>query len=348
VGKPGNAPNAPNYSSLLNQQQGVNLGNFYTQLGAGRPTQVNPYGYTSWSGGPQGQPSAGGGAPALGPAGRPGTGFGAGGPTGIMQTQGSTQAAAGGPGASPGGYTQTTGFSAPVAGVVNPALAGAGAAASAFSPSNNPTYQGPQTAGNLQFNPAGVAGNLYASQMGLLEPGMQSQSNALDQSLKAQGYDVNQAGGAQTAENNLMNQQNLVRAQTANWAAGQAIPQGAQQLAAQESIPLTQQNIAQGAFGAGVTGAQLPISEASGLMGIGLSPAGSLPTGAAQTPGLPGIDVMGAGQQNFANQMSGYNAGQAAYGNQMSGLLGLAGAGIQSYGANPSAWNNVYNSIFGA
>jgi hypothetical protein len=134
-----------------------------------------------------------------------------------------------------------------------------------FDPSKNPTYQGPQTAGNLQFNPAQTAQSLYKGATSLLEPGWQNQANALDQTLKAQGYDVNQAGGAQTAENNLMNQQNLARTNLAGWAQGQAIPQGAQALAAQESIPLTQQQVAQGAFGANVAGQQLPLAEASAL-----------------------------------------------------------------------------------
>lgn len=246
-----------------------------------------------------------------------------------------------------GNWTQNTGFSSGVQGAVNPLLQGAGSAASAFSTSNNPTYNGPQTAGNLQFNPAGTAQNLYQAQMGLLEPGMQAQSSALDQQLKSEGYDTNQAGGAQTSENNLMNQQNLVRSQASNYAAGQAIPQGAQALAAQESVPLTQEQVSQGAYGAGVTGAQLPISEANGLLSAGLAPGGNLPTGAAQTPGLPGIDVLGANQQNYANQTGNYNAGQANQTNQMNGLLGLAGAGLTSYGSNPGAWNNLASSIGG-
>jgi hypothetical protein len=218
----------------------------------------------------------------------------------------------------------------PLAGAINPvtgaALSGAGQAAGAFNTANNPTYGGPQNAGNLQFNPAGVAQNLYQSQLGLLEPGFQSQANALDQSLKAQGYDVNQAGGAQTAENNLQNQQNLVRAQTANWAAGQAIPQGAQALAAQESIPLTQQNVAQGAFGAGLQSAQLPIAEAQGLTNIGLG----------------GI---GVGQQQYANQVGQYNVGLANQANTMNGLLGLGAAGLGSYATNPAAIGGLFSGL---
>lgn len=297
---PGGSPGAPNIGSVLGTQQNLNLGNFNTQLAAGRPNQVNPYGSTQWSQDP-----------------------------------------------TTGRWTQNTTAGAGVQGAINPALTGAGAAASSFNPANNPTYGGPQTAGNLSFDPASVANNLYQSQIGLLEPGMQSQANALDQNLKAQGYDTNQAGGAQTAENNLMNQQNLVRSQAANWAAGQAIPQGAQALAAQESIPLTQEQVAQGAFGAGVTGAQLPISEASGLLSTALAPSSTLPNGAAQVPGLQGIDILGGAQQNFANQMSGFNAQQANQTNQLNGLLGLAGAGLTSYGANPNAWNNLASTVSG-
>jgi len=297
----GTAPGVPNYQALIQQQQGINTGQFQQQIGAGRVGQTTPYASTGW----QQDPTT-------------------------------------------GQWTQNTALSGGTAGVVNPALAGAGAAASAFNPANNPTYGGPQNAGNLSFNPAGVAQNLYQSQLGLLEPGMQSQASALDQSLKAQGYDVNQAGGAQTAENNLQNQQNLVRAQTANWAAGQAIPQGAQQLAAQESIPLTQQQVAQGAFGAGLQQAQLPISEATGLTNIGLAPANALPGGTAPTPGLPPINALDAGQQQYANQVGGYNANLASNANQLSGLLGLGDAGLGAYAANPKAFNNLASGIGGA
>jgi hypothetical protein len=226
-----------------------------------------------------------------------------------------------GPAQTPGGP-----LTGPLGAGTSAALGGANQALGGFSTANNPTYGGPQTAGNLAFNPAGVAQNLYQSQLGLLEPGMQSQFNALDQNLKAQGYDTNQAGGAQTAENNLMNQQNLVRAQTANWAAGQAIPQGAQQLAAQESIPLTQQQVAQGAFGAGLQSAQLPISEAQGLTNIGLG----------------GI---GVGQQQYANQVGQYNTGLANQANTMNGLLGLGQAGLGAYATNPQAINGLFGGL---
>jgi hypothetical protein len=314
--------------------------------------------------------AAGGGSPdALGGAPPAGggflTGFG-GGATDLMQH---AATARGGSNVNPGAglmyggaipaptgqWNQTSGFSPAVAGAVNPMLANAGAAASSFNAGNNPTWQGPSagmanvgyggpsSAGNLAFNPAGTAQGLYQGQMALLEPGMQAQAAALDQSLKAQGYDVNQPGGAQTAENNLQNQQNLQRAQAAGWATGQAIPQGAMALGAQESIPQVQQQIAQGyqagllnplmtganigaqQFQAGIAGQQLPGQEANQFLSGALSPAGAIPGGAAQVPGMAGLDIMGPAQQGYANAMSGYNANQANQANFMNGLMSLGG-----------------------
>jgi hypothetical protein len=226
-----------------------------------------------------------------------------------------------------GPWTQNQGFSQPVQNVVDPALAGAGAAASSFNAGNNPTYQGPGAAdaANLQFQPANVAQSLYGQQMGLLEPGMKSQSDALDNSLKAMGYDTNSAGGAQTAENNLMNQQNLVRTQAANTAVGQAIPQGAQALAAQEGILGLGQSLGTTQFNTGMQSQLLPIQEAQGLTQTALAPSATLPGGAAQVPAIQPVDALGTAQQSYANQVAGYNANQATSSNNMNGLLGLAG-----------------------
>jgi hypothetical protein len=292
-----------------------------------------------------------------------------------------------------GQWGQASSFGPGISNIVNPMETGAAGAASSFNPGNNPTWQGPnpgnvsainynaptaadaaalkyggpQNAGALSFNPAETAKGLYTGAESLLEPGMQTQSNALDQSLKAMGFDTTGPGGAQTAENNLNTQQNQVRSQLAGWAEGQAIPQGAQALQAQESIPQVQQEIAKGAygaglqglteggmlggqqfqdllsqigmggnigqaqFGAGVTSQQLPIQEAQGLLSGAESPAGLLPGGSANVPGMTPVDVTGPAQQNFANQASIYNSNQAAGGSLMSGLGQLASSGMLAY-----------------
>ncbi len=410
MGGGGSAPAAPNYSALLPQQAAINLGQFNTQLGAGRINQNNPYSSTSWSppsgfyGGMMGSGSnaatgalAGGSSSAGGGGATPGAplsnaqimanyqgamnGTGGGSvamppaadpnaPTSTGYTSGANALMAGG-NASSGPWTQNSSFNGPTGALVNNAMSGAASAAGAFNPANNPTwngpsagqanvgYGGPSNAGMLSFNPANVSSALYGQTMNLLEPGMQSQSQALDQSLKAQGYDVNGPGGAQTAENNLNNQQNLTRLTAADAAVGQAIPQGAQALAAQESIPLTQQSVAQGyqqgqlnpllaganigtqQFNAGVTGATLPAQEAGMLTQTGLAPNSTLPGGAAQAPALSGVDLLGTAQQSYANAMSGYNASQASNSNMMGGLFGLGGTGALAYAMNPSAFSAI-------
>jgi hypothetical protein len=195
-----------------------------------------------------------------------------------------------------GKWTQTTQQSAPEQAVTAPAMAGAASAVSGFNPANNPT-----------FNPAATEKGIYQGAMSLLQPGMDTQTSALDNSLKAQGYDVNSAGGAQTAENNLQNQQNLVKTNIAGQAQGMAIPQAAQALSAESQAQMN------------------PITQAQGLLGLNSAANAQLPTGNAATPGLAPADLLGTTQQGFANQMSGYNAQQASQSNMMSGLLGLAG-----------------------
>lgn len=195
-----------------------------------------------------------------------------------------------------GAWTQTTSQSAAEQAVTNPAMAGAAGAIGAYNPSNQPT-----------FNPAATEQGIYSGAMSLLQPGMDTQTSALDNSLKAEGYDPNTAGGAQTAENNLMNQQNLVKTNIAGQAQGMAIPQAAQAASAEAGVQ------------------QAPINQAQGLLGLNSAANAQLPTGNAATPGLAAADLLGTAQQGYANQMSGYNAQQASSSNAMSGLMGLAG-----------------------
>ena len=223
-------------------------------------------------------------------------------------------------------------------------------------------YGGPDAASatqNLQFNPANVAQSLYGQQMGLLEPGMQQQSTALDNNLKAMGYDTTQAGGAQNAENNLQNQQNLVRTQAANAAVGQAIPQGAQALAAQESIPALQAQLGNTQFQ----------NQLSGLMGAGQLAGQQFGAGAQQL-GLGGqlagqqlqgnLGALQAGAGIAGQQFGAGQAGQQLLGSQASGFLNnamspsslLPGGAAQSPTLNPvdamsSAQQGYANSMSG-
>jgi hypothetical protein len=308
----GSAPAAPDYASLLNQQAGINLGTFHQQLGAGRIDAANPYGSSSWTA------PAGFWAGANGPSGTstgpaptdtataqtvpsPITGSIADRAAGGNSNQINVPGGAGGSALFPkptGPWTQSSNFSKPVQNIVNPALGGAAGALNTFNPSKNPT-----------FDPANVGAAFYAKEMGLLDPSFKTQMTGLTNQLGAEGFDTTggSAGGARDAINNLQNQQNLARTQAAASAISQEIPQGAMELAAKQSV----QNA--------------PIQQAQALESIGTAPASLLPGGAAQTPSLTGVDAMGAAQQNFANQMSGYNAEQARAANTQSGLFSLAG-----------------------
>jgi hypothetical protein len=199
-------------------------------------------------------------------------------------------------------WTESSSFSQPVANVVNPALSGASGALAQFNPSNNP-----------QFNPAQVGQGIYQGEEALMQPQMQSQMSALQNSLQAEGYDINQSGGAQTAINNLQNQQNLVNTNLAGQAIGEEIPQGAQALQAEQSAQT------------------LPLSEASGLFGLASSAGSLLPAGNAQTASLSPVDSSGITQQGYADQVSAYNADQASAASNLNGLFGLAGTGALAY-----------------
>ena len=323
----GSAPAAPDYASLINQQGNVNLGAFNQQLGAGRINASNPYGSSGWTAPPGfwggGSTSTGaGGSPATPGRGATSTAAGAstfspgemlagltpgaGGttPSAAAPTGGGTTSGNGVYGAPTGPWTQNSAFSAPVANIVNPALSKSSAALGTFDPSKNPT-----------FNPAGVGQAFYQSEMGLLDPTLKSQMSNLTDTLGAEGFDSTggTAGGAQSAINNLQNQQSQIRTQAASNAVAQEIPQGAQALAAQQSV----QN--------------QPLQQAQALESIGTAPSSLLPGGAAQTAALPSVDVLGSTQQGYSNAMGGYNAQQANATNQQNGLFGLLGSGALAY-----------------
>jgi hypothetical protein len=54
--------------------------------------------------------------------------------------------------------------------------------------------------------------------------------------------------------------------------------------------------------------------------------------GTASTPNLQGVDILGAANQGYQNQLGQWNANQAAGGNFMNGLFGLAGSAMGSNG----------------
>lgn len=197
-----------------------------------------------------------------------------------------------------GQWTQNTSLTGPAANLSNTALTGAASAAGSYNPAQNPT-----------FNPAATEQGIYSGAMSLLEPGMQSQMTGLTSQLGAEGFDTTggSTNGDTAAINNLQNQQNLTRANVAGQAQALAIPQAAQAVSAESQAQ------------------QSPLQSAGMLAATGLSPLSTLPTGQAQTPGLATPDLLGATQQTFANQMSGYNAEQAQQGNLTNGLFSLAG-----------------------
>jgi hypothetical protein len=194
-----------------------------------------------------------------------------------------------------------------------------------LGPGSAPQYQGGTVSANQ------VAQGTYGSEMGLLEPSMQSQAQGLDQSLKAEGFDpMTTQGGAMTAENNLNNQQNLVRTQAADSALANANTYATGELGREETA--LQGN--EGLFSLGSQTAQTQY-------GLPLNALSSLSTGAqVQTPGLsgqpgaPGVagtNILGTEQTGYGNQVGQYNASQAASQNTENGLFSLGTAGILSY-----------------
>lgn len=170
----------------------------------------------------------------------------------------------------------------------------------------------------------------YKAQLGLLQPTFGIQQEQLQSQLANQG--LQQGSEAyNNAENLLAQQQNNAYTQAANNATQQGM--GYQNQLFGQQLQNAQ---------LGNTVANQPLNQL-----LALNSGSQIQAPQAATSNALPTDVLGAAQLGAQGNLNSANLAAGNQGMLTSGLFGLGSAGLGAYATNPSAFNNLFGSIFG-
>jgi len=169
----------------------------------------------------------------------------------------------------------------------------------------------------------------YNAQTGLLQPTFGIQQETLDTQLANQGLQPG-TDAYNNAKNLLAQQQNNAYTQIANNATQTGMGYQSQLFnQALQNAQLGNQTANQ------PLNQLLALNSGSQVQAPQMAGSNAIPT-----------DVLGAAQLGMQGNLNSYNASTANNNALLGGLFGLGNAGLSAYATNPSAFNNLFSSIF--